>query len=69
MSSTSNLQVDGGRSTYSVAVNMWRADGPAAFYRGFAPCVLRAFPACAALFAAFEYSKRAMETAILKEME
>ena len=64
-----NLQVDGGRSTYSVAVNMWSADGAAAFYRGFAPCVLRAFPACAALFATYEYSKRALEGAFLKERE
>ena len=63
------LQVDGGRSTYSVAVNMWRANGAAAFYRGFAPCVLRAFPACAALFAAYEYSKRALESTILRERE
>ena len=51
---------------------MWRAEGgggAAAFYRGFAPCVLRAFPACAALFAAYEYSKRAMESAIRKKGE
>ena len=63
-------QVDGGRSTYSVAASMWRTEGgAAAFYRGFAPCVLRAFPACAALFAAYEYSKRAMESAIMKKSE
>ena len=53
----------------SVAANMWRANGASAFYRGFAPCVLRAFPACAALFATYEYSKRAMEEAILRSGE
>ena len=38
--------------------------GPRALYRGIGPCLLRAGPACAALFVAFEWTKKALSWSI-----
>ena len=42
-------------------VAVWRKDGWRGYYRGFVPCVLRAFPANAAALFMFERSMRVME--------
>jgi solute carrier family 25 carnitine/acylcarnitine transporter 20/29 len=39
------------QSWRSTLRDILRTDGPAGFFRGFAPCAARAVPACAALFA------------------
>jgi solute carrier family 25 carnitine/acylcarnitine transporter 20/29 len=42
-------------------VNVWRKEGYKGYYRGFVPCVLRAFPANAAALFMFERTMRIME--------
>ena len=44
-----------------VMVAVWRKEGLRGYYRGFVPCVLRAFPANAAALFMFEQSMRGME--------
>jgi solute carrier family 25 ornithine transporter 2/15 len=50
--------VNGGDGMIRVGVSTWQSGGVADFYKGLAPCALRAFPSCAALFVTFEYSKQ-----------
>jgi solute carrier family 25 (mitochondrial carnitine/acylcarnitine transporter), member 20/29 len=42
-------------------VTVWRREGIKGYYRGFVPCVLRAFPANAAALFMFERTMRIME--------
>ncbi len=42
------------------ARHIWRRDGPKGFWRGFAPCFLRAFPANAVALMSFEGVMRAL---------
>ena len=42
-------------------VEVWRREGLRGYYRGFVPCVLRAFPANAAALFMFEQTMRVME--------
>lgn len=39
---------------HAVVARVWRAGGPAAFFRGFAPCVLRSLPVNAVTFFVYE---------------
>jgi len=41
-----------------VARKLWRKEGIKAFYRGYVPCMLRAFPANAVCFFGYEYAMR-----------
>lgn len=45
------------RSVIDCARQVWSAEGFRGFWRGFAPCLLRAFPVNAASFLAFETTK------------
>ena len=40
-----------------IGLEMWRHGGMKVFYRGLAPCALRAFPVGAVMFLTYEYSK------------
>jgi solute carrier family 25 (mitochondrial carnitine/acylcarnitine transporter), member 20/29 len=42
-------------------ISVWRKEGYKGYYRGFVPCVLRAFPANAAALFMFERTMRIME--------
>lgn len=42
-------------SPLTLARDVWRAEGAGGFYKGFAPCVLRAFPANACAYFAFNW--------------
>jgi len=61
----SRLQTDSVVPSQRRYKNMWhcwksiyRTEGISAFYRGFNPCIIRAFPTNAASFLAFEYSRK-----------
>ncbi len=54
----SKVQVASRADAWWVAASTWRTGGIAAFYRGVSPCLLRAFPAGAAMFLAYDCSKR-----------
>jgi solute carrier family 25 (mitochondrial carnitine/acylcarnitine transporter), member 20/29 len=41
--------------------SIWRQEGVKGYYRGFVPCILRAFPANAAALFMFERTMRALE--------
>jgi solute carrier family 25 ornithine transporter 2/15 len=43
-----------------------KTEGPRAFYRGFTPCVLRAFPANGSLFATVEVTKKLIDSVTAK---
>ena len=43
--------------------------GVRTFYAGIGPTLLRAFPACAALFVGYEYSKVVLETLVHRSIE
>ncbi|AQZ14236.1 YMC2 (YBR104W) and YMC1 (YPR058W) [Zygosaccharomyces parabailii] len=47
-----------GKSSFSVAGEMWRRHGLSSFFKGFGPTMLRAAPANAATFATFELIMR-----------
>ena len=58
----SKMQVAVGRTGPSGGImaltkDVWRNEGIPGFYRGLLPCLLRAFPAAASTFLAYEYSK------------
>jgi solute carrier family 25 carnitine/acylcarnitine transporter 20/29 len=40
------------------ATKIYRADGTKGFFKGFAPCLLRSFPANAVCFLAYEEAKK-----------
>lgn len=42
-------------------ISIWRQEGIKGYYRGFVPCVLRAFPANAAALFMFERTMRLLE--------
>ena len=53
------MQVRGERgSVVRVGRGILTSEGPAALYRGLAPALIRTFPANAALFLAYESTKR-----------
>lgn len=55
----SRIQVIGeSGSIRDVARQVYRQGGLRAFYKGLAPCIVRAFPATASLLATFEYVNR-----------
>jgi len=37
---------------------MWKNEGMKAFWRGFTPCLIRAFPANAACFFTYEFTRK-----------
>lgn len=46
------------KNSFDCARQILQAEGIGGFYRGFIPCILRAFPANAATFLAFEMTMR-----------
>lgn len=56
----SKMQV-GKAGGIELAKEIWAQEGFKGYYRGLAPCLLRAFPAAAATFFVFEYSKNFLE--------
>jgi len=56
----------GGQAVGAIEVcrALWREGGAHAFYRGIAPTLFRSFPANAALFAGYEYSKVFLNRAV-----
>lgn len=53
----------------SVFAEVMRTDGFMSLYRGFTPVMLRAFPANAACFYAFEYARRGLDTLFPDELD
>jgi solute carrier family 25 carnitine/acylcarnitine transporter 20/29 len=49
------------KSWKQVWLSIWRNEGIRGYYRGFVPCVLRAFPANAAALFMFEQTMRTLE--------
>jgi solute carrier family 25 (mitochondrial carnitine/acylcarnitine transporter), member 20/29 len=49
------------KSWWGAWSEVWRREGVRGYYRGFVPCVLRAFPANAAALFMFEHTMRVME--------
>ena len=47
-------------SMFQVGADIFRKEGPLAFYNGLAPTILRTIPATAVLFLVYEYSKKMM---------
>eukprot|EP00794_Sanderia_malayensis_P006933 gene6933-7712_t len=58
----SRSQVDTGKAYgfYHYLKTIIKNEGPRALYRGVVPCLLRAFPANAALFVAYEWTKKVL---------
>jgi hypothetical protein len=54
------MATPGGLSLSGTARALWCEAGAAGFWRGFTPCVLRAFPANAAAFTGFSLAMRAL---------
>lgn len=50
-----------GAGAAEVARSVWRSGGPRALYKGFSAAILRAFPANAAAFTAFDLTMRALQ--------
>jgi solute carrier family 25 (mitochondrial carnitine/acylcarnitine transporter), member 20/29 len=52
---------EGSGGAWSVAAEVYREQGVKGLYRGLSPALLRAFPACAATFTAFEWTLRGFD--------
>lgn len=50
----------GKQGASQIAGDLYKSKGTAAFYRGLAPALLRAFPACATTFTSFEWALRGL---------
>lgn len=58
--SRSQVQRGANVGFFRLLTTIVKKEGPRALYRGIGPCLLRAGPACAALFVAFEWTKKAL---------
>lgn len=55
------------QSAISVTRDLIRKEGPMALYNGLLPTVLRTFPSTGALFVAYEYTRKGLNSALIKD--